>query len=61
MDAITAFLQNTFNLKTVIIDLLRKPNVITEPFIILLFEIILTVETAVKLKHKAVKNRLSAQ
>ena len=38
------------------INLLKKGNVMTEPFIVLLFEIILVIDTAGSLKHKKIKH-----
>lgn len=52
MDSITAFLNTGFGIETNTINMLKKGNVITEPFIVLLFEMILVIDTAIHLTHR---------
>ena len=56
MDSITVALHNGLGIDVNTINLLKKGNVMTEPFIVLLFEIILVIDTAGSLKHKKIKH-----
>ena len=56
MDSITVALHNGLGMDVNTINLLKKGNVMTEPFIVLLFEIILVIDTAGSLKHKKIKH-----
>ena len=55
MDSITEVLTSGFGFDINTINLLKKGNVLSEPFIVFLFEIILTVDTALALKSRKKK------